>query len=198
MKWNLIIPSNFGCERKTRLAPLMSAEEREILADAMFAHVVEQARGCSEIGEIVVLSPYAPPDDDLDWTGDMGAGLNAEIGRTATGFSSRPLLVVHADLPLLGTADLDALIDAATGTGVAIAPDRHGTGTNALAFTNATQLSPSFGPDSLALHRKAYPNAAICERPGLAFDLDGPDDLQALKKEQLPPLIAGTIKNSMC
>ena len=65
--------------------------------------------------------------------------------------------------------------------GVAIAPDRAGTGTNGLALRPPDAIPMRFGVGSLAAHVAEAEAAAVpiaeVHRPGLAFDLDTPADL---------------------
>jgi 2-phospho-L-lactate guanylyltransferase len=67
---------------------------------------------------------------------------------------------------------------------VAIVPDRHGTGTNALLLAPADAIAPSFGPGSFERHvaaaRKAGVEYAVAKIPALMFDVDTPDDLADL------------------
>jgi 2-phospho-L-lactate guanylyltransferase len=74
------------------------------------------------------------------------------------------------------------LVTAAAGD-IAIAPDTHGTGTNALALGRNQPIALSFGPDSFARHMAQAPNAAtLTDRVGLALDVDTAEDLdQALR-----------------
>jgi 2-phospho-L-lactate guanylyltransferase len=65
---------------------------------------------------------------------------------------------------------------------VAIAPDRAGTGTNGLALRPPDAIPFHFGAGSRAAHAAAAEAAnvplTVVERPGLAFDLDTPEDLR--------------------
>jgi 2-phospho-L-lactate guanylyltransferase len=67
---------------------------------------------------------------------------------------------------------------------VAIVPDRHGTGTNALLIAPPGAFDPSFGPGSFDRHLEHARQAGIVHRvealPSLALDVDTPDDLIAL------------------
>src|SRR3546814_2288363 len=62
------------------------------------------------------------------------------------------MIFIHGDLPLLVPEEIEALIQAAGG-GCALAPDRHGSGTNAIALMAAAPFEFAFGENSLALHR---------------------------------------------
>ena len=65
---------------------------------------------------------------------------------------------------------------------MAIAPDRTGSGTNGLALRPPEIIGFHFGAGSREAHetaaRAAGVAAVIVDRPGLAFDLDTPEDLR--------------------
>ena len=67
---------------------------------------------------------------------------------------------------------------------VVAAPDRAGTGTNALLLARPGLIAYAFGEGSLAAHRAAAAASglrfALCERAGLATDIDRPEDLALL------------------
>jgi 2-phospho-L-lactate guanylyltransferase len=179
MSWTAVIPFKGTGEPKTRLAGALGLAERRKLSARMFARVTEALAGVAQVGEIAVLSDQRP----AGWSGrliaDEGRGLNGELTAAAAALGAVPLLVIHADLPLVAAADIEALI-AATDLGAAIAPDRLASGTNALALQAATRFSFAFGEDSFALHRKAAGGVArVVSRQGLALDIDTPDDLAA-------------------
>jgi 2-phospho-L-lactate guanylyltransferase len=176
--WIAIVPLKTAGDRKTRLADRLSAQERTALSKRMFAHVVGVLEGNPRI-EVVVLSDQRPDGWDGAWIADEGRGLNAELEAARASLTQAALLVLHADLPLLERADVDALIAAAEGQRVAIAPDRHGSGTNGLALMPGARIAFRFGPDSFRLHRTQVPASAVVERPGFGLDLDTPDDLAA-------------------
>jgi len=133
---------------------------------------------CRSVGRIILLSPIATPGAS-EWRRDEGRGLNAELTDLRATLGDMPMLVVHGDLPLLVPGDLDALTDAADG-GCAMAPDRHGSGTNALALRGDFPLAFAFGENSCALHQAgAKGRATLVRRPGLMIDVDTPEDLDA-------------------
>jgi 2-phospho-L-lactate guanylyltransferase len=84
-------------------------------------------------GVLVVGEPsvYACP---CGAPGRSGRGPNAAVAAGLAALASRGAdgaLVIAGDLPLLRAADLEELARAGQSAGLAIAPDRHGTGTNA-------------------------------------------------------------------
>ena len=72
---------------------------------------------------------------------------------------------------------------------VAIVPDRHGTGTNALALAPPDVFAPAFGPDSCARHvsraRASGISFALERVESLALDLDTPEDMSLLRDRLL-------------
>ena len=181
--WTAIVPLKTEGARKTRLSGHLSEIAREQLSETLFRHVIGTLRSCPSVARIVSLSDGPALIDGLDRICDSGRGLNAElqdvIDAIRADHGDARLLILHADLPLLEVADVEALARAASG-GVAIAPDRAGAGTNALAIGADRPFTFCFGRESFARHRAQAPDAAIITgRPGLALDVDTPADLRA-------------------
>lgn len=172
MSWTAIVPIKARGQRKSRLAARLSADERARLADAMVTHVLAALRAAPSVRDLLVLSPA--PIGGARWLRDEGRDLNEELAGARAELPSRPLLIVHGDLPLLGADDVEALAEAGR-TGAAFSPDRRGLGTNALAIPPGPPFAFSFGVGSAALHRAA--GAREVRRPGFALDVDSPDDL---------------------
>lgn len=177
MGWLAVVPLKARAGRKTRLAGHLTPQQRYELSQTLFAHVVLTLSAAPSIDAVAALSNLRPEGYTGRLIGDQGRGLNAELTALACDIGDMPLLIMHADLPLVGPDDVAALLEASAG-GCAIAPDRHGAGTNALALTTAAQFSFAFGPDSLAQHvAQAKGRARLVTRPGLALDIDTADDL---------------------
>ncbi|WP_137787502.1 2-phospho-L-lactate guanylyltransferase [Sphingomonas sp. 3P27F8] len=178
MTWTAVIPLKGHGERKTRLAEHLRVDERRQLTDAMFAHVHRVLQSCREIAEIILLSDVQPDGWTDGFRHDAGQGLNVELNALATTIVPAPMLVVHADLPLMSVDDLAALF-AAAASGIAIAPDRHRTGTNAIALAMSGGFNFGFGANSFGRHLTAAgPGARVVNRRGLAMDVDTPDDYE--------------------
>jgi 2-phospho-L-lactate guanylyltransferase len=161
-------------EHKTRLSGRLSLAERERLSAGLFTHVADVLFACPGLGDVALLSDVCPAGWQGRFLRDAGRGMNEELGAVARVLEG-PMLVVHADLPFLGVADVEAMI----GAGDAVAPDRHGSGTNALAVVRPAGFGFAFGPGSFARHRDAAPGARVVERVGLGFDIDTVEDLEA-------------------
>ncbi len=186
-----IIPAKPFSESKKRLSPILSAQQRAALSERMLTHTIQMA---AEISQVVVVSPNEAVCQTATRLGaralvEKQADLNAAI-RQGVGWgqsqNASSVLVLPLDLPLLTTTALENLADLGLQhrPGIVIAPCRHHTGTNALFLNPPTLLAPHFGPNSFATHQALAQQAGIVPHiydvPELAFDLDTPEDWQAL------------------
>lgn len=147
----------------------------------MLDHVVKCLRESDFIDRVLLLSPHRV--GAISVVHDEGRGLNEELCHARNRIGLGPLLVLPADLPLLQTEDINALLQAAVLHGQAIAPDRDVTGTNAIAIADGTPMQWRFGANSFAEHRTTLPaNHAVVERPGLQLDCDTPDGLSCAER----------------
>jgi 2-phospho-L-lactate guanylyltransferase len=178
--WRAVVPIKQGASGKSRLSPLLDPAQRDSLVHRMAAHVLATLSGMAAIDRIEVLSPQAFAGWDGGWQRDLGRGLNAELTAWRATVGQAPVLVVHADLPMLCGDDVAALLAAAQRHGVALAHDRAGLGTNALAIADGREVGFRFGVDSCRQHREQYPAMGIVARAGLMTDLDTPEDVHAL------------------
>lgn len=182
MSWIAIVPLKAAGTRKTRLIGALHEDTHTALTVDMARHVIATLATVAAVGSIRVLSPAPDAMPGTVWEPDRGEGLNAELDRVCEALAGQRLLIIHADLPLLGTSDVHALIAAAEADGAAIAPDRHGQGTNALALRAAARIGLAFGPDSFARHLACMLGAATVRREGLALDIDTADDIAAARR----------------
>ena len=180
---------------KSRLKQVLPAGARASLSLALLDKVCTALRAGIGIETVVVMTPdpviaafaaargvRAIPDP----APDLNAAL-AEVFRPLSG-CSRGILVISADLPLLQPADIAAIVTAADPRTLVVAPSKDTIGTNALLFPSTVAFRPAFGQASLAAHRHRAEalglRALLLRRPGLAFDLDTPTDLAALRSAQ--------------
>ena len=179
MTWTALVPLKGSGERKTRLAGRLDERQRRRLSHELFTHVACVLNSSAVLSQVLVLSDVRPEGWDGPLIFDEGRGLNSELRSFVRELGPRPLLVIHADLPLLSTEDIAILLAEADG-GCAIAPDRHGSGTNAIALHNPTGFAFAFGAKSFVRHiTAAEGRARIVRRPGLGLDIDTPHDLDA-------------------
>jgi 2-phospho-L-lactate guanylyltransferase len=184
----IIVPHRGLAAAKTRLAPVLDDGEREALARRLLEQVLRIAH--EACGDVVVITPSEALEPLAAAAGarlvvQRGLGLNTGLEQArgeAILEGVTALLILHGDLPNLTTDDVAAILDALPEAGgVAIAPDRAGTGTNGLALRPPDAIALRFGIGSFAAHVAAAEEAGVplaeVHRPGLAFDLDTPADL---------------------
>lgn len=185
---------------KTRLGEGLDAEERLELVTDLLTRTLVATRDASRIAGTVVVTmdPAAAglaQDHRAIGLVERAPGLNAAIvaaRSVALARGASAIVVLPADLPAITSLAVDGLVEAAAlawrgGAGVvAIVPDRHGSGTNALLVSPPALVDPGFGPDSLARHRAAAveARATVVELDGpLSLDLDTTADLLAAESE---------------
>jgi 2-phospho-L-lactate guanylyltransferase len=181
-----IIPVKASPESKSRLAGVLDAPARAALVDAMLVRVLEAALGARNIARVALLgTPRSAPPAEIALLAEPGGGLNAAVASAlddAAAQGASRAIFIHGDLPLVTARDLELLAAAPAGE-IAIAPDRHGTGTNALSLPlpQAKGFSFAFGPDSFARHNAEAERLGLrieeIHSPGLAKDIDEPEDL---------------------
>jgi 2-phospho-L-lactate guanylyltransferase len=170
-----LIPVRTGPTAKRRLAHVLDARERAELVRTLLDRVVEVL---TVVGlRIVVLTPEATDVEGAEvWT-DAAPGLNAAVAAALEKLGT-PVLVVHADLPLVGAADVETVL--ADQTDVVIARSYDG-GTNGLLLR--APLRPAFGVGSALMHadraRRAGLTASVLDIPGFAMDVDDEVGLSA-------------------
>ena len=198
-----VVPLRGGAAGKTRMAGLLAAGPRADLVAALARHVIGTLLQVREVGRVLVVTadtdfagahvvPHALPEAArVEVVTETGAGLSAAVAQGETRareLGARRLLVLLADLPLVGPDDVRALL--AARAGVALAPDRSGTGTNALVLDvvgggdETARFRYRYGPGSRAAHlleaARLGLTVAHVRRPGTAEDLDTPEDWLAL------------------
>jgi 2-phospho-L-lactate guanylyltransferase len=172
-----LVPVRSGPTAKRRLAHVLPARERMRLVSELLAHVTGVL---DEAGlRVVVLTPT--PLDVVGaevWT-DEASGLNAALAAAIDRLGA-PVLVVHADLPLLGGADVSAVL--ADDADVVVGRSYDG-GTNGLLLRSP--IRPAFGPQSAAAHairaRRAGLRASVLDIPGFQIDVDDESGLSVAR-----------------
>jgi 2-phospho-L-lactate/phosphoenolpyruvate guanylyltransferase len=186
-----ILPvKRFGAA-KQRLAGALGPGSREALARAMFSDALASLRRVPGLDAVAVVTADRGAEAAalgrrvrvLPDTERAGQSPAARIGiRHALDEGFGRVLLVPGDTPLLDSAEVAGLL--ARSPAVAIVPDRHLAGTNALVLSPPGAMAPSFGPGSLARHTAAAEAAGVeysVERvPTLELDVDTPEDLAEL------------------
>ena len=191
-----IVPVKPLIRGKSRLAGVLTPDERADLNRRLLIHTLSTIATIAEIEQILVISR---DQNVLALARSYGARtvkengaphLNIALARAtavAKNFSARGVLVVPADLPLLSSEDIRAILALAVQPPVVVvAPDRRKQGTNALLISPVGLIDFEFGPDSFHRHSKRALEVGarleICELPSLALDMDLPEDLQMVSE----------------
>lgn len=181
---------------KSRLAEVLTPDERADLNRRLLAHTLETLSAVPDIEHVLVVSRdhavlSLAREHGARTVKETGAPqLNVALARAtlvAQNFATRGVLIVPADLPLITPEDVHMMLErAANPPVVVVAPDRHRQGTNALLVSPAglivdNQYNYEFGINSFQLHCELASlvgaRLEICDLSSLAVDMDLPEDL---------------------
>lgn len=169
---------------RARLAAAMLGDTLGVLATTLPPEAIVAVVG-DDAGAEVARSHGAIVVRDEQLGGQSEAALLG-VALAQRQLRARTVIILPADVPALTGEDLAALVEAANRDAIVIVPDRHGSGTNALALTPPDALRPAFGPDSLARHRRLARCTGrswrILRLRSLALDIDTPGDLAELAR----------------
>jgi 2-phospho-L-lactate guanylyltransferase len=193
MRATAVVPVKRFAVAKSRLAPGVEETRKPDLVAAMVADVLEAIAAARLVDRTIVVSQEPRATElaaaagadllsDFDDAGHSAAALAGIAAAEAAGAGCVALL--PGDCPLLDPRELDKMLTGVPDHYVAVIPDRHGTGTNALVLAPPGAIEPSFGEGSRERHVAAARAAEIPygveELPSLGLDLDTPADIVAL------------------
>lgn len=202
-RWSIIVPVKRPEFAKTRLADALG-ELRPLMARALAADTVAAALACALVEEVIVVTD---DDEAAAEARQLGAavvadapdaGLNAALRHgAATVREHRPDAAVaslSADLAALRPAELELVLDAASGYPVSFVADAAGIGTTLYASGPGAPFEPAFGGRSRAAHRVA--GAVELELDGVPTvrrDIDTAVDLWDARRLGLGPRTAAVV-----
>jgi len=189
----ILVPVKNTSAAKQRLAAVLDQPSRTALAQAMLHDVLTMLHHWKTRPSVAVVTsdPYAVrlateyefeviPDPDNP--GETGAIEMATRICVARGVDYS--LVIPADIPLIQAWELEEILKHAPAEGSVLAPAADGRGTNAI-FRRPADLFPlRFGNDSFKPHHAVAQATgkpcAVLNLPGIAVDVDNPEDLDQL------------------
>jgi len=196
LKATAVLPVKRFNAAKQRLAAGLDGEQRRTLMEAMVGDVLEAIGEARTIERTILVSGDPAAQElaakvgaevvpDPSDAGHVEAALAGIARAEAEGATC--VVLLPGDCPLLDPRELDRLLTGVPERYVGIVPDRHGTGTNALALSPPDAIVPAFGEGSCARHVAAARAAEIPfnveELASLGLDLDTPADVIALTRQ---------------
>ena len=189
----LAIPMKDLVNAKQRLVSALGAEERRALAAAMLEDVLAAVVG-AKLDSVWIVTRDAEVTTIARRFGAIVVAEAENRGHTAAVADAQRrahdegvavFATIPGDVPCVTAAEVDALVGAVPATpGAALAPSRSGLGTNGVALAPPDALALRFGEPSFDAHlagaRARGLAPCVVHLPGLALDVDGPDDLSAL------------------
>jgi len=189
----ILIPVKDSSQAKQRLASVLDQPSRTMLAQVMLLDVLAAVyayKGREKVG-VVTSDPYAialaaefrfeviPDPENCGETAAIEAATRLCDQR---GIDST--LVIPGDIPLIQAWEFKEIHRNAPAEGSVLIPARDGRGTNAVLRQPAGLFPLRFGDDSFkphlaAAHATGKP-CVVLHLPGIAVDVDNPEDLQHL------------------
>jgi 2-phospho-L-lactate guanylyltransferase len=194
-----IIPVKRFGDAKQRLLAALDRPQRAALVKAMLMDVLDAVTGADHIERVIVVTGERRAErialrhaqrvttriEVLQEPADRGQPEATTLGIVrAKALGTRCVALLPGDCPLLDAGELDAALERMRPGRVAIVPDRHGAGTNALLMSPPDAIGPAFGPESRGRHvervERAGHDVAVEPLESLAVDVDTPEDLDAV------------------
>ena len=191
-----VVPVKRFAAAKTRLAPVLGSQEREVLARLMLEDVLETL---SDSADLLAWMMIVTSDRNAaaiaeargaavvwqDEDNGINAALRVAIDRIG-GSTEAGVVIVPSDIPQLSRRMIAAAVEAiARPRSLAIAAAREDGGTNLIACRPAAALPLHFGPGSFMRHCRAAQQNGLSvsplHLPELLLDIDRPEDLKSFR-----------------
>jgi 2-phospho-L-lactate guanylyltransferase len=179
----VLLPIKEFRHAKQRLASALDSDFREndVLNALAQAHAPDRVvvfTASEEVAEIV-----RPMRFDVVFETTVNghsAAVNYMVSELAA--TASEILSIAGDLPKLRPEEIDFVLNSAAEP-ITVLPSRDGTGTNGVVFVPPARIAMEYGEGSFRRHlskaRAAGLRADVMNIPGIAFDVDTPEDLQA-------------------
>lgn len=183
----IIIPIKPMEHPKSRLASVLSQEQRVELSRTLLGNIIKAILTASQEVQIAVISPSKSILKHAQMLGavtlsDPGSrGYNEVIAFAAAHAwkaQADRILILPYDLPFISADDIQLLLN--TDHPVVICPNRRYEGTNALSLRNLPKFTFQYGEDSFSAHLREANRcgcvAKVLYSDNIEFDLDVPGD----------------------
>jgi 2-phospho-L-lactate guanylyltransferase len=190
MKVYAVVPVKHLATSKSRLATILTPEDRKRLTLVMLEDVLTAIRKSAIQGTVVVGSDLCvcelATNAGVAFINEEARVLNQAIGDSIKWCMKRgadSVLVLPSDIPLLSSTDIDRIIELAENAEaiVVVSSSKNG-GTNALYLRPPNLIPVSYGPGSFRRHIRYARIRGIPVKVyysfSVAFDIDSQEDLQ--------------------
>lgn len=177
---------------KSRLAKILTPEQRQLFAEAMLRRVLAVVKSVPQVAGTLVISR---DNHALAIAREYGAKtiqetgapeLNAALTRATSviaSWGSEAILVIPADLPLIAPEDVISIIELGQHPrSIVLATDRNRDGTNALLIRPPGLIDYAYGDGSYQRHavngRDAGAVVSVYESERMLQDIDLPEDIE--------------------
>jgi 2-phospho-L-lactate/phosphoenolpyruvate guanylyltransferase len=186
-----VVPVKERDRAKERLAPLLAPAARQALALAMLEDVLSATAAASGLAGVIVVtvdpgaSRLAAKYDALilqEGARDGHTGAVAAAARRLAGGRDIGMLTLPGDIPLVSAGEIEQIIAAHDpAPSFTIVPSHDERGSNAILVSPPDRVPLRFGADSFFPHlrmaRESGIRPIVLRLPGIALDLDNPEDL---------------------
>lgn len=195
-----VVPVKERDRAKERLAPLLPPDMRQALALAMLDDVLSALAAASGLAGVIVvtvdrearrlaLGYGARILEDGARTGHTGAVIAAGSLLAAQGHAG--MLTLPGDIPLVTAAEIGQVVAAhRPAPSFTIVPAHDEGGSNAILLSPPDAVPLRFGVDSFFPHLRAAEvqgiRPTVLRLPGIALDIDNPEDLAAFARQPSP------------
>ncbi|HEY4963018.1 MAG TPA: 2-phospho-L-lactate guanylyltransferase [Terriglobales bacterium] len=193
MRAALLIPVKNLTNAKQRLSEALDKAQRSQLAEAMLRDVMSAAAGVTERLEVFLVTG---DERAAAMAAEFNFGLIADTRNEsetaaiemATAWCERQqydtTVVVPGDIPMITSAELHRVLDAAPPEGAVFVPAYDRRGSNCILRRPASIIPLRFGNESFLPHCEAMKKTGkpliILEMPGIGLDIDNPHELEML------------------
>jgi 2-phospho-L-lactate guanylyltransferase len=186
----VVVPVKDFKNAKQRLLPMFDDTKRAGLARAMLRDVLTALSRARSPQRVVV---FTAADEVMQMVRPFGFdvmleksvdGHSAAVNQMVDELSANAtrILSIAGDLPRLASTEIDFALDAVSEP-ITFIPSRHWTGTNGVVFIPPARIAMEYGEGSFRRHLSKASAAGlrsdVMNLPGIAFDVDTPEDVQA-------------------
>ena len=195
-----VVPVKELDRAKERLAPVLPPDRRRALMLAMLEDVLTALAATTGLSGLAVVTVDAAAcrlaaryGARIIETGarDGHSGAVAAAARLLAAEGCPGMLTLPGDIPLVTPAEITQLLAAhRPAPAFTITPSRDERGSNAIICSPPDAVPLRFGEDSFYPHLRAAEacgiNPTVLQLPGVALDVDTPEDLAAFARVPLP------------